>query len=101
MTTMVDRPPPQGTLLGKPIWFTRRRYGKTTFTWVQVDIGGTLRDLGDPWPCITPKRTEMEESLRVLEQSDDRLFIGVYPCAIVLRVDDRVRHSRAATFLSG
>lgn len=83
MTTIVDRPPAQATVLGKPVWFTRRRYGTRTFTWVQTDIGGTLRDLGDPWPCITPKRTEMEDAMRRLEASDERLFIGVYPGGIV------------------
>ena len=70
---MIDRPPPQLTLLGHPAWFTRRRYGKTTFTWVQVDVDGDLVDLGDPWPCITPKRVEMEAALRGMIEFRSRL----------------------------
>lgn len=59
----IDRPAADFTLLGRPAWFTRRRYGRTTFTWVHVEIDGELVDLGDPWPCITPKRKDMEAAL--------------------------------------
>jgi len=40
--------------------FERRRYGNTTFTWAWVDNDGQLLSLGDPWPCITPKRAELD-----------------------------------------
>jgi hypothetical protein len=43
-----------------PLRFERRRYGSTTYTWVEAEIGGEWVSLGDPWPCITPKRSEIE-----------------------------------------
>lgn len=50
------------------ITFERRRYGKTTFTWVSVQPSqGTLFDLGDPWPVLNPKRTEIEAAIRNAE----------------------------------
>jgi hypothetical protein len=66
--------PRPGYLVGYEIEFERRRYGHTTYTWVY----GRLEDedqkpyenwecLGDPWPCITPKRAEIHaEALRIL-----------------------------------
>lgn len=39
--------------------FTRRRYGSTTYTWVEALIDGQWVELGDPWPCVTPKRSEI------------------------------------------
>lgn len=39
--------------------YTRRRYGTTTYTWVEAQIGGEWVSLGDPWPAVTPKRREM------------------------------------------
>lgn len=48
------------------ISFERRRYGTTTYTWVYAtpQNGTPSFDLGDPWPCITPKRAEIEASIR-------------------------------------
>lgn len=39
----------------------RRRYNNTTYTWVsaQGPEDPTPRELGDPWPCITPKVSEI------------------------------------------
>ena len=39
--------------------FTHRNYGRKTYTWAEVNIGGTWHDCGDPWPCATPKRREL------------------------------------------
>ena len=39
--------------------FERRRYGTTTYTWVSVKLGEDWVSLGDPWPCITPKKVEV------------------------------------------
>lgn len=42
------------------IRFDRRRYGNTTYTWAEIKCGGDLwLSLGDPWPCATPKRSEL------------------------------------------
>lgn len=50
-------------------WFTRRRYGRTTFTWIRVHTPGKPWgdevDVGDPWPCINPKRAEMAVEVAV------------------------------------
>lgn len=39
--------------------FERRRYGSTTYTWVYLNRGADRVSLGDPWPCVTPKRSEL------------------------------------------
>ena len=41
-------------LPGQKFSFVRRRYGKTTFTWVYVQHAGERLSLGNPWPCTTP-----------------------------------------------
>lgn len=40
---------------------SRRRYGSTTFTWMEArkDDGGDWVSLGDPWPCSMPRRAEV------------------------------------------
>ena len=43
--------------------FERRRYGRATYTWVYAEINGKMVSLGDPWPCITPKRSEIEKAV--------------------------------------
>jgi len=51
-------------LLAMPRDLTRRRYGSQTFTWVRVVLPDhSTIDLGDPWPCITPKRAEVERAI--------------------------------------
>lgn len=46
--------------------FERRRYGGryggTTYTWAYVRLGDDWLQCGDPWPCITPKRSELIDS---------------------------------------
>jgi hypothetical protein len=44
---------------GDEISLVRRRYGSLTYTWVSVRLCGQWVSLGDPWPCITPKKTEV------------------------------------------
>ena len=40
--------------------FERRRYPNRTFTWVFVRaLNEEWISLGDPWPSVTPKRSEM------------------------------------------
>lgn len=43
---------------------TRRRYGQQTFTWVEVRLGDEWVSLGDPWPAVTPKRSEVEVAIK-------------------------------------
>lgn len=47
-------------------FFRRRRYGRgQTYTWLHVHINGEWYEAaGDPWPCLTPKRTEVEAAIR-------------------------------------
>ena len=42
--------------------FDRRRYGNTTYTWVEVKHNDEWLSLGDPWPCVTPKRSELKQA---------------------------------------
>lgn len=39
--------------------FTRRRYGKTTYTWAEVKYGDRWLSLGDPWPAVNWRRSEL------------------------------------------
>jgi hypothetical protein len=48
---------------GFKVFYNRRRYGSITYTWVFVDINGYLKQLGDPWPCIRPKRSEIIDAI--------------------------------------
>lgn len=50
---------------GIPLSYTRRRYGSTTFTWVDAFIGGEWVSLGDPWPCIKPKRSDIIREISI------------------------------------
>lgn len=43
----------------------RRRYGRTTFTWAAAKHNGELLPLGDPWPAVTPKRSELEQAAKL------------------------------------
>ena len=52
------------TIDGHEVKLTRRRYGTTTYTWARVQYNGENLELGDPWPCITPKRAELEQAAR-------------------------------------
>lgn len=53
------------TILGCKLSFERRRYGGrsgATYTWAYAN--GV--SLGDPWPCITPKISELEAVVRLM-----------------------------------
>jgi hypothetical protein len=55
------------TIQGLTFRFTRRRYGRQTYTWVEVHQGGAWLSLGDPWPVIRPAQDELlREAARVL-----------------------------------
>ena len=49
------------------IHFERRRYGTQFYTWVIARGESGRLDLGDPWPCVIPKRTEIEAAIRHAE----------------------------------
>ena len=46
--------------------YMRRRYGRTTYTWVRALIDGVWLDLDDPWPCKTPKQSEVAEAVAIV-----------------------------------
>ena len=55
---------PYGEFAGRQVYVERRRYSNRTFTWLHVKLGNGENEadwiqLGDPWPCITPKRSEI------------------------------------------
>jgi hypothetical protein len=39
--------------------YHRRRYGRTTYTWVTAVVDGVRIELGDPWPCLKPPMREI------------------------------------------
>ncbi len=60
---------------GRPLIIQRRRYGNAAYTWIHAvtrDIRGPdlfaedTVSLGDPWPCVTPKVTEVTAALEAL-----------------------------------
>lgn len=58
------------TIDGREVFAERRRYSNVTFTWLYVkqwadDFAKTesFVQLGDPWPCVTPKRSEVIREL--------------------------------------
>jgi hypothetical protein len=50
---------------GVAVSFERRRYPGTTFTWAHAFIGGEWISLGDPWPCLNPKTTELRREIAI------------------------------------
>lgn len=47
---------------GDKVSFYRRRYGRQFYTWVAWHPEGKDPiELGDPWPCSNPKRTEIQD----------------------------------------
>lgn len=46
----------------------RRRYGNKTYTWLEIELIGNdgkwyIVGLGDPWPCISPKVSEVNAAI--------------------------------------
>ena len=61
---MIDFPPKHDMETGGVYFqFTRRRYPGVTYTWAKAWQNGDWIDLGDPWPCLTPKRAELLAAL--------------------------------------
>lgn len=57
---------PVDAIVRIPLSYTRRRYGSTTYTWVMGFISDAWVQLGDPWPCVTPRKTEIEREVERL-----------------------------------
>lgn len=53
---------------------TRRRYGRQTYTWAEFEINGKWVSAGDPWPCLTPPKRELEAALMGILHPDDNPF---------------------------
>lgn len=60
---------PYTTTNGTELYASRRRYSGRTFTWVDVKVNGEFLTIGDPWPCITPKRAEVVRDADLFLQS--------------------------------
>jgi len=43
----------------------RRRYGHTTYTWLRFQ-GDGIDFVPDPWPCVSPRRSEIERQARLI-----------------------------------
>jgi hypothetical protein len=55
-------------LMGYPLRYTRRRYGRKWFTWVDVLFDGEWVTLGDPWPSTNVSRSQIEDGIKYLEE---------------------------------
>lgn len=57
---------------GYEIDFTRRRYGKQTFTWINVRFGDKWQGSGDPVPKIMPSKADLAAAV----ESARRRFVN-------------------------
>jgi hypothetical protein len=46
-----------------PVTLTRRRYGRMTYTWAEVELDGQRVSLGDPWPGVTWPKAALAEAI--------------------------------------
>ncbi len=49
---------------GHQIDFTRRRYGRNTFTWIYVRFGDKWQSTGDPVRKIIPSKKDLDEAIK-------------------------------------
>jgi len=56
------------TTCGHDVLCERRRYGRQTYTWLYIKLDGELTQLGDPWPCVNPARSEVQAAVEYLTQ---------------------------------
>lgn len=63
---------------------TRRRYGKQTFTWVDYFKApngvcyGAKNDSSDPFPCFSPKESELVELLQIWMKDGEKWVFERY-----------------------
>lgn len=54
---------------GVPVSFERRSYGRSVmYCWVEAHLDGRWVSLGDPWPCITPRKSELADAIALRRQ---------------------------------
>jgi hypothetical protein len=50
--------------------YSRRRYIGITkmqfYTWLHVKVDNEWHEIGEPWPCVTPKKEEQRQAIRDL-----------------------------------
>lgn len=52
--------------------FTRRKYGRTTYTWAEVKNGDRWLTCGDPWPCTNPPAKQLIAAALYARDPDSR-----------------------------
>ena len=57
--------------------FERRRYERTTYTWAEVLHNDVWYSLGDPWPCVTPKRSDLYTTAQYVIQYETLKATGM------------------------
>jgi hypothetical protein len=57
--------------------FERRRYERTTYTWAEVLHNGVWYSLGDPWPCITPSRSDLYKTAHYVIKYEELKAAGM------------------------
>ncbi len=65
---------PFATIDGREVYAEQRRYSNATFTWLYVKQGDDFTQLGDPWQCITPKRSEIIRELAIIDEPQREAF---------------------------
>lgn len=65
----VDGRPVHAVVEGVPVSFERRSYGRgVMYCWAEAHLDGSWESLGDPWPCITPRKSELVEAIALRRQ---------------------------------
>lgn len=86
---------------GYQVSFERRRYDSQTYTWGYVKLGEEYVSLGDPWPCITPKREDLRNAIKA---ECERRKLYHIESALLVRPDNfkpgSAGHSRATALLA-
>lgn len=65
----VDGRPVHAVVEGVPVSFERRSYGRgVMYCWAEALLDGRWISLSDPWPCITPRMSELAEAIALRRQ---------------------------------
>ena len=56
------------TISGYKVRYTRRKYGRKTYTWAEVFLFDEWHMLGDPWPSTVIPKSELVAAIDYLKE---------------------------------
>jgi len=62
----MKKPAAEETVSDYQVRYTRRKYGRKTYTWAEVRLDGEWHGLGDPWPCVVIPKAELIAAIEYL-----------------------------------